>query len=154
MKDLQTSIKQKKAFACPEEELFLNLMRTHSVLAGKQEAMFKEKSLTMVQYNVLRILRGAEEGELRTHDICDRMVTRVPDITRLIDRLIKASFVTRRRCSEDRRAVYVKITTKALKLLKELDGPAKDSAISLFGSMTKKDIKTLNNLLVEARKGE
>ena len=79
----------------------------------------------MVQYNVLRILRGSESGEMRTHDICDRMVTRVPDISRLIDRLVKMELVTRRRCDDDRRAVYVKLNKKGEKKLKELDGPVK-----------------------------
>lgn len=154
MKDLASQIKQKKPFESPEAELFLNLIRSHSLIAGQHESMFKAKGITMVQYNVLRILRGAEEGELRTHDICDRMVTRVPDITRLIDRLVKIKLVTRRRCSEDRRAVYVKNTAMALKVLKELDKPAKKHVTELFKSMTKKEIKTLNELLVKARDGQ
>src|SRR5436853_3888388 len=101
---LQNEIKKRNAFASLEEELFLNIMRTADRLQICHERLFRDFGLTPAQYNILRILRG--EGEpLPILDIASRTITAVPGITGLIDRLEKAGFVERRRCTEDRRVI-------------------------------------------------
>ena len=82
-KKLSDSIHQTKPFISLEAEVYLNIVRTHSILSARHDQLFKENGVTSVQYNVLRILRGAGEEGLRTHDISARMVSRVPDISRL-----------------------------------------------------------------------
>src|SRR5437867_12720314 len=109
---LKDEIKKKKPFDNPAEEAYLNLLRTTTMLAADFERLFKQAGLSEPQYNVLRILRGAGGGGtglgLPCLEIASRMITRVPDITRLVDRLEAAGLVERSRTSEDRRVVLVK----------------------------------------------
>src|SRR5262245_31239234 len=94
---LQSEIRKKRPFDLPEEEAFLNMQRTTDRLAAGFDRLFHDHSLTPAQYNVLRILRGAGGDGLPCLEIADRMITRDPDITRLVDRLEKAALVERRR---------------------------------------------------------
>jgi DNA-binding MarR family transcriptional regulator len=113
---LAREIKKRKPFALPAEEAYLNLMRTQACLAAECEQLFKRFGLSSPKYNVLRILRGAADtGEagscgLPSLEVAARLITRVPDITRLVDSLQADGLVTRTRCTEDRRVVYVGIT--------------------------------------------
>ena len=120
-RDLLNEIKQKKPFAHPEEELFLSLLRTSDLLGRKPCGLLKEKNLSPAQYNVLRILRGAEPEGLPCGDIAARMITRDPDITRILDRLEKRHWVARGRGPKDRRVVKTHITEAGLALIKTLD---------------------------------
>src|SRR5215217_7661869 len=120
---LKDEIKKKKPFESPAEEAYLNLLRTTTVLAADFERLFKDAGLSEPQYNVLRILRGAGDDGLPSTEIAGRMITRVPDITRLADRLESAGLVERSRTPEDRRVVIVKATKKALEVLAVLDRP-------------------------------
>jgi hypothetical protein len=88
-KDIQTELKQRKPFTCREEELFLNILRSSDLLGRRMVDVLKESELSGTQYNVLRILRGAGAEGLACGEIGGRMVTRDPDITRLLDRLEK-----------------------------------------------------------------
>jgi DNA-binding MarR family transcriptional regulator len=151
---LQSEIKKRKPFESPAEEAYSNLLRTHSLLSGQFDELFKRHGTTAPQYNVLRILRGAKAGgedALPSLEIADRMITRVPDITRLVDRLEQAGLVTRRRTREDRRVVLVAITRAGLDLLAKLDQPGDDLIDELLGHLTKSEITDLNRLLVRAR---
>ena len=115
--------------------------------------MFKEYGITGSQYNVLRILRG--EGEaLPCLEIASRMITQLPDITRLVDRLEAAGLVTRSRTTEDRRVVLIQITEAGLRLLSQLDEPVKAMHRRHLGHLSRDELAELNRLLVKARNPE
>src|SRR2546421_4872425 len=120
---LKDEIKKKKPFDDPAEEAHLNLQRTASVLAAGFERLIKDAGLSGPQYNVLRILRGAGGDGLPCQEVGARMITRVPDVTRLVDRLEAAGLVERNRTTEDRRVVMIKITRKGLDAIAALDQP-------------------------------
>src|SRR6202165_4101141 len=120
---LQAELKQKIPFTSREQEAYLALLRTADALQTQVEARLKEFGLTGTQYNALRILRGAGAEGLPCSEIGERMITRDPDITRLLDRLQKRGLVERSRGKQDRRVIYGKITPAGSKLLREMDGP-------------------------------
>jgi DNA-binding MarR family transcriptional regulator len=118
--NIQAELKQKKPFSCREEELFLNILRTSDQLMRRVAEVLKPADLSATQYNVLRILRGAVPDGLACGEISERMVTRDPDITRLLDRLEKRGLVARSREKADRRVVTARITDTGQELLKKL----------------------------------
>jgi DNA-binding MarR family transcriptional regulator len=120
---LQSEIKQGKPFITLEQEASLNLLRTADALLQRISAVLKPYRLSHSQYNVLRILRGAGASGLACRDIADRMITRDPDITRLLDRLESRGLVTRSRDEKDRRVIQARITPEGLRILDELDEP-------------------------------
>jgi DNA-binding MarR family transcriptional regulator len=150
-RDIQSEIKQRKPFACREEELMLNLMRTADQLQRRMAELLKGAELSATQYNVLRILRGAGPEGLACGEISDRMVTRDPDITRLLDRLEKRDLVKRSREKEDRRVVTARITPAGLGLLKQLDEPVTQAHKAQLGHMEAKQQEALIRLLEVAR---
>lgn len=107
---------------CPEEVLFVELQRAADLLARAPAQLLREHKLSSNQYNVLRILRGAPEG-LLCGEIASRMISREPDITRLLDRLEKRGLVGRCRQDVDRRRVLTRVTEGGLDLLSRLDRP-------------------------------
>src|SRR5215217_7341850 len=147
---LKDEIKKKKPFESPAEEAYLNLLRTTTVLAADFERLFKHAGLSEPQYNVLRILRGAAAGSgsgrvgLPCLEIGARMITRVPDVTRLVDRLEAAGLVERSRTSEDRRVVLVKITKKGLGAIAGLDVPLLEIHKRQMGHMTRAELDELS----------
>ncbi len=147
---LRTELKKKRPFELPEEEAVLNLFRTTDRLDIQFKRLFREYGLTGPQYNILRILRGEAEP-LPILEIGSRMLTAVPAITGLIDRLEEAGFVTRKRCEEDRRVVYIAATDKALKLLAHIDEPIRQLHRNLAGHMTKSELTELSRLLEKLR---
>ncbi len=120
---LQAESKQLRPFRGLADEVYLNLLRTADALLREVEATLKPASLSHAQYNVLRILRGAGPGSLACREIGDRMLTRDPDITRLLDRLEARGLVTRSRERADRRVVKTRITAEGLRILRGLDEP-------------------------------
>jgi len=120
---LQAEIKQQAPWGTLEEEAFLNLVRTVDLLSQRGVALLKPFAITPTQYNVLRILRGAGETGLRCAEIGERLVTRDPDVTRLLDRLEKRGVITRVREADDRRVVRSRITESGRDLLGQLDEP-------------------------------
>jgi DNA-binding MarR family transcriptional regulator len=119
--DLQQELKQTRPFKSSLEEAFVGLQRTAALLEHALETALKPSGVTATQYNVLRILRGAGQPGLCRHEVGDRMVRRVPDVTRLLDRLEDMGLITRTRGGEDRRFVSTTITPKGLETLGELD---------------------------------
>src|SRR6476660_3587373 len=119
---LDREIKKKEPFDSPEQEAMLNILRTADRLQIRFARLFRRFGLTPQQYNVIRILRG-EGRPLPILEIASRMITVVPGITGLIDRLESAGLVERKRCDHDRRVIYVAITEKALGILAEIDEP-------------------------------
>ena len=148
---LKDEIKKTKPFEHPEEEAYLNLLRTTAVLNAEFERPLKESGLSEPQYNVLRILRGVGGNGAACSEVGARMVTRVPDVTRLVDRLEAAGLVGRCRITEDRRVVQVKITQKGLDLLAELDEPLLALNKKVMRHMTRAELNELSRLLVKLR---
>lgn len=150
---LQIELNKRDPFDSPVQEALLSIMRTEGVFAVQYERFFREHGLTSTQYNILRILRGHGGEGLPSLEIASQMVSCVPDITRLIDRLEKTTYVKRERSSEDRRVVRVRITDAGKKLLKQLDQPIIDAEQATLGHMTKKELNELIRLLAKARQG-
>jgi MarR family transcriptional regulator, 2-MHQ and catechol-resistance regulon repressor len=150
MSRLQAEVKKKQPFASLEQEAALNLARTNDRITIAFDRLFREYGLTPSQYNILRILRG-EGKPLPILEIASRTVTVVPGITGLIDRLERAAFVARRRCTEDRRVVFVEISAKGLDILTRLDRPVLDLHHRLMGHLPQKELKELIRLLEKVR---
>src|SRR5689334_4851375 len=139
--------------ACPEELAFLELLRTSDQLTRRLVPVLKAEELSGTQYNVLRILRGAPEG-LACGEIGNRMITRDPDITRLLDRLEKRTLISRCRETTDRRTVVTRITREGLKLLDRLDEPVQELHRKQLGHLGRERLKALCELLRCARSKE
>ena len=132
MKAASQSESKRRHAGCPEEAAFLDLLRTTDLLSRGPAQVLRSEDLSATQYNVLRILRGAGRDGLPTLAIGERMVEKTPGVTRLIDRLIKKGFVTRRPCEEDRRRVYCHLTATGLRVVNSLDESiARGDAISV-----------------------
>ena len=141
----------KKRAGCPEEAAFLELCRTTDVLGRRLTALLKAEDLSATQYNVLRILRGAPDG-LACGEIGNRMITRDPDITRLLDRLEKRGLISRCRESKDRRMVTATITPEGLGLLARMDEPVRAMHRSQLGHLGRARLGALTELLRAARR--
>lgn len=141
---------RKPRTACPEETAFLELCRTTDILSRRVAEVLKVEGLSPNQYNVLRILRGSPEG-LPCGEIGNRMITRDPDITRLLDRLEKRNLIVRSREARDRRMVMAAITPTGMELLARLDEPARGVHRSQLGHLGRERLDVLKSLLQLAR---
>jgi DNA-binding MarR family transcriptional regulator len=130
-----------------EAQVFIALQKISDALAQEAEQLLKARSLTGAQYNVLRILRGAEPEGLACSNISDRMISHDPDITRLLDRMEKRSLITRQRLKEDRRVVKTRITPAGLEVLKGLDQPIRELHKRQFQHIPPARLKILADLL-------
>lgn len=151
MSEKASKLKRTKPAVSPEEELFVNLMRTTETLRGKTAELLKDYDLSGVQYNTLRILRGAGEEGLICNEISERLITKDSDITRLLDRLEKREFIIRERDPSDRRHVITKITKNGLEVLSEIDQPMTELHKQQLGHLGDALIEQLNALLILAR---
>jgi len=141
---------RRKSLRCPEEDAFLEIVRTADSLSRALVGIMKEEDVSPAQYNVLRILRGAPEG-LACGEIGARMITRDPDITRLLDRMEKRELISRSRDNKDRRMVTTKITSTGLGLLARLDEPIRRKHQEQLGHLGTERLQRLSELLLEAR---
>jgi DNA-binding MarR family transcriptional regulator len=148
---VQAEIKQKKPFRLREEEAFVNVQRTADALLQGVTETLKPVGLSATQYNVLRILRGAEPKGLACREIGERMVTRDPDVTRLLDRLEDRGLVTRTRDREDRRVITTRITDDGLRILGKLEAPIAKMHTRQLGHLGAERLSKLINLLEQAR---
>src|ERR1700679_67836 len=139
-----------KRAECPEEMAYLELSRTTDLLSRSLSQLLKPEDLSSTQYNVLRILRGAPDG-LPCGEIGSRMITRDPDITRLLDRLEKRGLISRRRVTKDRRTVIARLTPAGLRLLARLDPPVQDTHREQLGHLGMKRLRALTELLAAFR---
>ena len=130
---------------------FVELVRTHGVLFDELAALLRRESLSEPQFNVLRILRGAAPEGLPCQEIGRRMVTRHPDVTRLIDRLATAGLVSRHRSDRDRRVIVIKLTRQARSTLKRLDQPVEELHARQLGHLGQSELTKLVALLRKAR---
>ena len=140
--------------ACPgatplEDQIFVALLKAADSLASEGDQLMKANGLTSAQYNVLRILRGAGPEGLPCNTIAERMISRDPDMTRLLDRMEKRAVISRERQKEDRRVVKARITDEGLKLLKKMDAPIRELHKGQFAHMSSARLKTLMDLLTE-----
>lgn len=148
---VQREIRQKKPFRRMEGEAFVNLLRTADALMQGVAATLKSAGLSPAQYNVLRILRGAGPDGLACREIGERMITRDPDITRLLDRLEERGLVTRSRDRADRRVITTRIADKGLRILKDLDRPIEELHVDQLGHLGEQRLRSLITLLEAAR---
>jgi len=149
---LQKELQKKKPFECPEQEVAINLLRTTDFLSREGHSLFERHGISGQQYNVLRILRGHRETGLPCQKILAQMITQMPDITRLVDRLEASGFVSRERTEQDRRLVIVHITALGMDLLAELDQPILDLHRGQMKHMTRAELAELNRLLEKLRR--
>jgi DNA-binding MarR family transcriptional regulator len=136
-------IQQRKPFPSKGQEAAVTLMRTADVLRRLVGSAVEPHGITVQQYNVLRILRGAGRDGLPTLEIAQRMIEQTPGITRLVDRLQTKKLVERQRGHTDRRCVYCRITPQGTELLAGLDRPVRTAADSAFHALNKKELAQL-----------
>lgn len=172
---LQHEIGKRQPFDFPEQEAHLNILRTAGCLAMAFERLFRAHGLSEATYNALRILRGHTEHTSGSRSICDgkhdraaalpaggrdgvpsqtigeQLIAQVPDVTRLVDRLVERGLAERHRIDQDRRVVLVRITKAGLDLLAKLDGPVRELHLAQLGHMSRRDLQQLSQLLVKAR---
>ncbi len=148
---LAGEIGKKRPFDCPEQEAFLNIVRTADVLSADFARLFRAQGLSMSLYNALRIVAGVGAGGIPVRTIADRMIVREPDITRLVDRLEQRGLVRRCRSEADRRVVRVHITAEGAALVAALHDPVRDLHRRQLGRLPRRSLLHLNELLVAVR---
>ena len=148
---LLDEIAQTRPFGSLEQEAHLSVARTAAVLEHALSEALKTSGVTPTQYNVLRILRGAGSAGLCRNEVSSRMVARVPDATRLLDRMEAAGLIQRARDGEDRRYVTTRISEEGLRLLAELDEPMMALHRAHFARFTEAELTTLIDLLARVR---
>lgn len=140
---LLEELKQTKPFESLEVEAYLNIIKTADYLHHSAAVVLKGRNISEAQYNVLRILRGAGDDGLKCSEVGERMVTRDPDITRLLDRLEKQQLIERHRSQTDRRVVTTRITETGLRLLEELDAPIRQQSVAMFARLQPAQLQAL-----------
>ena len=148
---LRAELRQGKPFTSLEQEAYLSVKRTEAVLRDHLEHVLKPFGISFTQYNVLRILRGAGQGGLCRNEIRDRLIDRMPDVTRLLDRMEETGWIIRSRSSEDRRQVSTFLTKSGKDLVNSLDAPVEAEHAKRLGHLTKAQLRTLIDLLSAAR---
>lgn len=143
--------RQARHFDSPQQEAYLNLWRTYDRLRQLEDELFGKFGLTAQQYNALRLLRAAHPGKLPTLAVAGRLISRAPDITRLLDRLGDRGLIERERPHDNRRVVNVGITPQGLVLLDELAAQVKDCHARQLGHLNAGEMRTLVELLQRAR---
>jgi DNA-binding MarR family transcriptional regulator len=150
---LQQDLKQKKPFRSLQQEAYLSVVRTSTSLTDAMEDLVKARGISATQYNVLRILRGSGAEGLCRNELRDRMLTRMPDMTRLLDRMEVAGLVVRAREGDDRRMVMTRITETGRRLLDDLDAPVMALHRKQMAGLTDAQLRSLSDLLTLVRDG-
>jgi DNA-binding MarR family transcriptional regulator len=149
--NLQQELGESEPFQVLEQEVYLNLVRTHAVLANQVAELFKQHHLSQPLYNVLKVVARVGESGMPSQSIAQYMVARDPDITRLVDRLEKDLLIERERDERDRRIVLVRVTQLGLDTIQELDPLIWELHRQQLGHLNGEKLKLLNQLLVEIR---
>jgi DNA-binding MarR family transcriptional regulator len=145
-------VDKSRRFDSPEQEAFLNLWRTYDRLHVAEEELFNRYDLTPQQYNALRLLRGEGGGKLATLALGARLVSRAPDITRLLDKLEERGLIARERPADNRRMVLIGLTDAGRALLAELDEPVRQCHSRQLGHLSRDQLRELVALLQAARR--
>lgn len=148
---LQEDLKQTKPFKCVEEEAYLSIVRTAAVLEHGFAQALKRHKLTPTQYNVLRMLRGAGAYGLCRNEVGERLVTNVPDVTRLLDRMEETGLIIRERSASDRRYVTARIAPRGLDLVNRLDASIAAIHHAQLGHVDRRTLRQLIDLLTSVR---
>ncbi len=148
---LRKAPRSRRAFDSLEQEAFLSLWRTYDRLKELEEALFGTVDLSAQQYNALRLLRSVHPGSMPTLALGARLISRAPDMTRLLDKLAQRGLVMRQRRVDNRRVVAVQITGQGLALLDSLDGPLRDCHHRQLGHLSNKSLRELIRHLEAAR---
>jgi DNA-binding MarR family transcriptional regulator len=136
-----------------EAHVFVTLVRTADLLTRGAEALLKPHGLSGTQYNILRILRGAGPEGLACREVGSRLISRDPDMTRLLDRMESRGLIARAREEKDRRVVKTRITDEGLRILADLDAPVKQLHRRQLRHMPGKQLRELAALLERTRTG-
>jgi DNA-binding MarR family transcriptional regulator len=137
-------------FDSPLQELYLNMWRSYDRLRELEDELFDRFGLSSQQYNVLRLLKAALPQSVATLSLADRLVSRSPDITRLLDRLVERGLIERTRSDEDRRQVLARITSAGVRLLKSIAEPLEECHQRQLGHLSSAEVKSLIELLKSA----
>lgn len=148
---IQAEIVQRRPFHSVKAEVAVSILRTAALIERHFAQVVAQSGITVQQYNVLRILRGAEPEGLCRNELRDRMLSRMPDVTRLLDRMEEAGLVTRERSSEDRRQVTTRITPRGRRLVDELDPIVAAEHQRRLGHLSAEQLRTLVDLLTLVR---
>lgn len=149
---LEEEIQQKVPFRSEWQRVAVNILFTNNWLIAHQKNLFKPFDITLQQYNVLRILRGQHPEPISTSEIRNRMLDKMSDVSRIVERLVKKKLVVRRVCRSDKRLVDVFISQAGLELLEQLDHIDTDFDLLLQG-LSREEAAKLNELLDKARQG-
>ena len=144
---LQTELRQRKPFQSAAHEAVVGLLRTADLIRRHATAVVEPHGITLQQFNVLRILRGAGDTGLPTLEVAERMIEQTPGVTRLLDRLEAKELVRRQRCPRDRRQHLCWITPKGLALLENIDTAAARSPEESMKGIRQKDRVTFIRLM-------
>ncbi len=144
---IPSSKRRSRSFDSPRQEAYLQLWRTYDRLRILEDELFARHDLTAQQYNTLRLLRGEHPDSLPTLAIAERLISRAPDITRLLDKLEQRGLVVRQRPADNRRVVRVSISEAGSELLRELDRPVRDCHEQQLGHLTEDQLASLIELL-------
>lgn len=153
MPKIYAELRQSKPFPRPEQEAVVTLLRTADAVRGRLEAALKPWGLSIEQYNALRILRGAPGGSHPTLEVAARMISRAPNITRLLDKLIAKGFVARSAAEGDRRVVRVRITPAGLRTVSEASSAVDRAEAALGRGLSRARLKALVGALDALRGG-
>ncbi len=151
MASLKSEIAQTSPFSSLEEEAILNVMRTSDCLERTFQHKTREWGLTPTQYNVLRILRGAQPDGLPCAAIGKRMIAMEPDITRILRRLKLLKLIRQHRDRQDRRVIMTQISEPGLDLLRAMDGVIQKVPLELLGHIGRGELGEMIRLLESAR---
>lgn len=150
---IQAAIRQRRPFRSKGQEAAIGMMRTVDIMRRRFASLLEPRGITLQQYNVLRILRGASPEPLPTLEVADRLIEQTPGVTRLLDRLEAKGLVRRARCKEDRRQVHCWITPEGLGLLQDLDPVVDAEDDRLFEGLSRSEqaqlVRLLERLLVK-----
>lgn len=145
------AVRRGKRFDSPQQEAFLSLWRTYDRLRLLEDALFGRHGLTAQQYNALRLLRAARPGKVPTLQVAARLVSRAPDVTRLVDKLADRGLVDRERMADNRRVVHVGITRAGLALLDDLAADVRACHARQLGHLDPGELRALTDLLRKVR---
>ncbi|HSR89956.1 MAG TPA: MarR family transcriptional regulator [Gemmatimonadales bacterium] len=148
---LQVEIKQRKPFPSLSQEALLGVLRTAALLEHRINEILRPYGITELQYNVLRILRGARPDGLCGRDISERLVSQVPDVSRLLDRMESMQFLRRERDETDRRHVTARISPKGLRLLEEITPKLEEFDRKRFGDFDAERLQQIIDGLADIR---
>jgi DNA-binding MarR family transcriptional regulator len=147
---LEKDIRQSRNFRNEYQKAIVNIVFTHNWLTEKMKSYLDKEDITPQQFNILRILRGASPEPLSTLQIRERMLDKMSDTSRIVDRLVVKELVKKTSCKADKRLVDVVIADKGRKLLEKFDALS-DDMDGIINNLTEAEAKTLNKLLDKAR---